>query len=75
VLRKRARVPVGRQIYDALGLEDTNYPVMGIPAPTFGSAIFNGVVYDVIVWLIFTAIRRGPKQPQPIVETPTTQPI
>lgn len=25
-------LPVGRQIYDALGLEDTTYPVMGIAA-------------------------------------------
>jgi hypothetical protein len=65
-------LPVGRQIYDALGLEDTAYPIMGMPAPTFGSAILNGVIYGVIVWLIFTIARRGPKQQQPI---PDTKPI
>jgi ABC-type xylose transport system permease subunit len=55
-------MPPGRQIYSALGTPDTDYLVAGIPATTLIIAIFNGIIYGVIVWLIFTfgirAIRR-----------------
>ena len=51
-------LPPGIQIYDALGITQSEYPIMGIPATTFGSAILNGVVYGVIVWLIYSLVDR-----------------
>ncbi len=47
-------MPPGRQIYDALGLPTTDYLVLGLPATTLIIAIFNGVVYGIVAWLIFT---------------------
>lgn len=44
----------GRQIYSLLGVPDTDYPVLGIPTTTLVIAVFNGVVYGIIAWLIFT---------------------
>jgi len=47
-------MPPGRQIYSLLGVPDTDYPVLGIPTTTLVIAVFNGVVYGIIAWLIFT---------------------
>ncbi len=47
-------MPPGRQIYSLLGVPDTDYPVLGIPTFTLVIAVFNGVVYGIIAWLIFT---------------------
>lgn len=55
-------LPPGRELYGLLGVPETEYPVLGIPATTLVSAVFNGVVYGVIVWLIFTIARRERKQ-------------
>lgn len=51
-------LPLGIQIYDAVGLEHSDYPILGIPATTFGCAIFNGVIYGVIAWLIYSLYER-----------------
>jgi hypothetical protein len=47
-------MPPGRQIYSFLGVPDTDSPVLGIPATPLVIAVFNGVVYGIIAWLIFT---------------------
>ena len=47
-------IPPGKQLYSLLGVPKTNYLVLGHPATTLIYAIFNGVVYGVIVWVIFT---------------------
>ena len=47
-------MPPGRQIYSLLGVTDTDYPVLGIPTTPLVIAVFNGVVYGIIAWLIFT---------------------
>jgi len=47
-------IPPGRALYDLLGVPDTDYPVLGIPTTTLVIAVFNGVVYGVIAWLVFT---------------------
>jgi predicted secreted protein len=47
-------IPPGQQIYDALGAEETESQVLGIGATTLVVAVFNGVVYGVIVWLIYS---------------------
>lgn len=58
-------LPPGRQLCNLVGVPETEYPVLGIPATTLVIAVFNGVVYGVIAWLIFTfaeAIARKSKR-------------
>jgi len=61
-------IPPGKQIYGALGVEETNYLVLGISAIFLIEAIFNGVVYGIIAWLIFTLGTWGRRK-----KTSTTQ--
>jgi hypothetical protein len=46
-------LPPGGWIYDAVIGEDTDYEVVGVAAPTLAAALFNAVIYGVIVWLIY----------------------
>lgn len=61
-------LPPGRQIYDALNLPTPDYEVLGIQVTTLLIAVFNGVIYGVIVWLIYSlaesARKRKSKAPQ-----------
>ncbi len=41
-------IPPGQIIYDAIGTEETDSPVLGIGATTLVVAVFNGVIYGVI---------------------------
>lgn len=52
-------LPPGRQIYDILGVEESTEPVLGIAVTTLVCAIVNGVIYGIIIWLIFTGLRRA----------------
>lgn len=45
-------IPPGKMIYDAIATE-TDYKVVGVPVPTLVSAVFNAVIYGVIIWLIY----------------------
>jgi hypothetical protein len=54
-------LPLGKQIYDALNVPTTDYPVLGIQATTLIKAVFNGVVYGIIAWLIYTIVQRATK--------------
>lgn len=47
-------IPLGQAFYSLLGVPETDYPVLGVPATVFVVAVFNGVFYGVIAWLIFT---------------------
>lgn len=49
-------MPPGRQLYGMLNVPTTDYQVLGIPATTFVIAVFNGAVYGIIAWLIFTIV-------------------
>ena len=49
-------IPFGRQIYYAIGGVNINYPIAGIPVSTLVPAVFNGVVYGVIVWIIYSIV-------------------
>jgi hypothetical protein len=51
-------IPPGRALYGLLGVPDTDYPVLGIPATTLVIAVFNGVFYGIIAWLAFTFGKR-----------------
>jgi hypothetical protein len=69
-------IPPGKQIYGALGVAETDYPILGVPAALLIEALFNGVVYGVIAWLIFTfgsmTMRKKP-QPQQSTQPQQTQ--
>jgi hypothetical protein len=62
-------IPPGKQIYETLGVAETDYSVLGVSATSLIEAIFNGVVYGIIAWLIFTfgsiAMRKKPQPQQP----------
>jgi len=52
-------LPPGRQLYGLLGVPETDYPVLGIPTTTLVCAVFNGVFFGVIAWLVFTFGKRA----------------
>lgn len=47
-------LPPGGLIYDALNVPETDYLVLGVGATKLIVAIFNGVVYGMIVWLVYS---------------------
>jgi hypothetical protein len=58
-------LPPGKQIYDALNVPTTDYPVLGIQATTLIEAVFNGVIYGVIAWIIYSIAARATKKKEP----------
>jgi hypothetical protein len=36
-----------------------DHSVLGVPVTTLVIAIFNGVVYGIIVWLVYTGLNRA----------------
>jgi hypothetical protein len=63
-------LPPGRQIYSALNVPSTDYLVLGIQATTLIVAVFDGIVYGIIAWLIYTVAERAMK---PTKQEPQTQ--
>lgn len=55
-------IPPGLSIYYALGFPTTTYPILGYPAPTFAAGIFNGIVFGVIAWIIYSIISAATKK-------------
>jgi predicted secreted protein len=51
---KSPTIPPGKQFYGLLGVPETTTLVHGIAATTLISAVFNGVFYGVIIWLIYS---------------------
>jgi hypothetical protein len=47
-------LPPGRILYRMLSIPDLSYPLLGVVI-----GVFNGVVYGIVVWLIFTLAARG----------------
>jgi hypothetical protein len=41
-------------LYRMLGVPELSYPLLGVVI-----GVFNGVVYGMVVWLIFTLAARG----------------
>jgi hypothetical protein len=52
-------IPPGRQIYNSLNVPTTDYSVLGLPTTTLIAAIFNGTVYGMAAWLIYTLAKRA----------------
>jgi ribosomal protein L40E len=44
----------GRQIYEMLDVPETDYPVGGIPATVLIISLFNGIVYGIIAWIVYS---------------------
>jgi heme/copper-type cytochrome/quinol oxidase subunit 2 len=65
-------LPPGRQLYSMLGVPETDYPTLGIPTTTLVISVFNGIVYGVIAWLIYTVADRSrkPKKQEPPKQEP-----
>jgi len=55
-----AEMPLGNMISDAMGIDPT-IEWSGFLVRTLLSAIFNGVIYGVIIWLIYTFIEKARK--------------
>jgi hypothetical protein len=53
-------LPPGKMISDAMGISST-LVWKGFTVRTLLSAIFNGIIYGIIVWLIFGLARRTRK--------------
>lgn len=52
-------MPPGKQIYDGLNLPaDISYQVLGMSAATLIIAVFNGVIYGIIAWIIYTILEK-----------------
>jgi heme/copper-type cytochrome/quinol oxidase subunit 2 len=67
-------LPPGNMISDALAIPG-DLVWNGVLLRTLTSAIFNGVIYGVIIWLIFTFARRSilkPKAPSTSTSTSTS---
>ena len=70
-------LPPGKMIYEAVvGNATTDYPVLGIGASALVAAVFNGVVYGVIIWLIYSvaerAMKKEPKKTEIAQPAPST---
>jgi len=46
-------LPPGRQIYDAIVGAESNYPVGGISVTSLAIGVFNGVIYGVIIYVVY----------------------
>ncbi len=66
-------LPPARAIYDEIVGVDTDYEVLGIPATQLILAVFNGVIYGVIIWLIYTLIEKAGLISKGKKQTTTTQ--
>ena len=49
-------LPPGRMLYRMLGVPELSYPLFGVVI-----GVFNGVVYGIVVWLIFALASGGLK--------------
>ena len=59
-----SELPPGAQIYDSLNFptEAATYKVFGtVPGKTLISALFNGVIFGIVAWLIYTIAHRATK--------------
>ena len=51
-----ADFPPGGALYGAVVGAQTDYLVLGIPATVLVVAVFNGVIYGIVIWLIYTIL-------------------
>jgi hypothetical protein len=54
-------MPLEKQLYGSLGVPEIDYLVIGMPVTTLVIAVFNGVIYGLIAWFIFTFTEKARK--------------
>jgi len=55
-----AELPLGNMISDAMNIDPT-VEWSGFEVRTLTSAIFNGVIYGIIAWVIFSIVEKARK--------------
>ena len=67
-------LPPGRQIYDAVVGTESDYEVNGTPVTLLAIGIFNGVIYGIIIYIIFWVLTSYvfKKEPTATVKVETT---
>jgi len=55
-----AELPLGNSISDAMNIDPT-IEWSGILVRTLLAAVFNGVIYGIIIWLVFTFAKKALK--------------
>ncbi|MEJ5293435.1 MAG: hypothetical protein WHS82_07560 [Candidatus Methanosuratincola sp.] len=63
-------IPPGLSIYFALGFPETDYLLLGLPAPTFAAAVLNGVIYGIVAWILYSLVSYAakPKRQEVIIK-------
>jgi len=64
-------LPPGSMIHELLGIPETGYLVLGIPAWLLINAIVNGVVFGFIIWLVYSLVSKSmsrSKKPTPTIQ-------
>lgn len=69
-----AGLPPGRQIYDAVVGMESDVEVSGTPITLLAIGIFNGVIYGIIIYIIFWVLTSYvfKKEPTATVKVETT---
>jgi len=49
-------IPPGRMIYDGIGAVETDFEILSVGVPRLVTSVFNGVIYGVIAFLIYSII-------------------
>ena len=67
-------LPPGRQIYDAAIGVESDYSISGTPVTLLAIGIFNGVIYGLIIYIVFWVLDSYvfKKEPTATVKVKTT---
>ena len=67
-------LPPGRQIYDAVVGVDSDYEVSGTPVTLLAIGIFNGVIWGIIIFIVFWVLDSYvfKKEPTATIKVETT---
>ena len=69
-----AGLPPGRQIYDSVIGVESDYSISGTPVTLLAIGIFNGVVYGIIIYIVFWVLTSYvfKKEPAATIKVETT---
>ena len=68
-----ADIPPGKQIYEMLNVPETVYPVGGIPATVLIISLFNGIIYGIIAWLVYSIVMAAKRRKKSQNEVASTE--
>jgi len=51
-------IPPGKDLYTLLNVPEVDYPVMGYPLTTLVIAVLNGIVYGIVIYIIYVVYSR-----------------